>query len=49
MITYLFASGIVSIDFAGGAEKDDEWKDASELDLEDEEEEVEVVVVEEVA
>lgn len=47
MITYLFASGIVSIDFEGDADKEGgDWKDASELDDEgeDEEEEDEIIV-----
>ena len=43
MIAYLFASGIVQIDFAGGEE---EWKDASEFEDDEEEEEEIIEIVE---
>jgi hypothetical protein len=47
MITYLFASGIISIDFEGSAdETDGEWQDASELEVEGEEEESGEIIVE---
>ena len=47
MITYLFASGIVSIDFEGDADKEGgEWQDASELDDEDDEEDEDEIIVE---
>jgi hypothetical protein len=52
MIAYLFASGIVQIDFGGGSESEDgdrEWRDSSELEDDDEEEEemIEIIEVEE--
>jgi sorting and assembly machinery component 37 len=52
MIAYLFASGIVQIDFGGGSESEDgdrEWRDGSELEDDDEEEEemIEIIEVEE--
>lgn len=46
MVTYLFASGIVEIDWGGqGDEEEGEWREASELE-DDEEEEVIVEFVE---
>lgn len=41
MITYLFASGILAIEFGGSEEEEGaEWQDASELDGEEEEEDI---------
>ena len=47
MIAYLFASGIVQIDFSG--EEEGDWKDASEFEDDDEEEEeiIEIIEVDE--
>jgi len=46
MIAYLFASGIVQIDFSG--EEEGDWKDASEFEDDEEEEEIiEIIEVDE--
>jgi len=46
MIAYLFASGIVQIEFSGN--EDGEWKDASEFEDDEEEEEIiEIIEVDE--
>lgn len=46
MIAYLFASGIVQIDFSG--EEEGDWKDASEFEDDEEEEEEEIIEIIEV-
>jgi len=44
MIAYLFASGIVQIEFSG--KEEGEWKDASEFEDDEEEEEI-IEIIEE--